>query len=76
MHKNKAVRDKVRGKDTFSVTVKPDVDYAFVVTMRPVLDEINYTPNSGGGEGGDGDGGGGGCGGDGGGGGCGGGGGI
>ncbi|MCL7034595.1 hypothetical protein MKW94_000473 [Papaver nudicaule] len=65
MHKNKAVRDKVRGKDTFSLTVYPNVDYAFVVAMIGVLDEIN-TPSSsigGGGVGGGCGGGGGGCGG-------------
>ncbi|MCL7035972.1 hypothetical protein MKW94_014994 [Papaver nudicaule] len=67
MHKNKAVRDKVRGKDTFSLTVYPNVDYAFVVAMIGVLDEIN-TPSSSGGGGGGGvgggcGGGGGGCGG-------------
>ncbi|KAI3841393.1 hypothetical protein MKX03_000020 [Papaver bracteatum] len=74
MHKNKAIRDKVRGKDTYSLTVYPNVDYAFVVAMRAVLDEINTPRNrsSGGGGGSSGvSGGGGGCGG--GGGGCGGG---
>ncbi|KAI3841405.1 hypothetical protein MKX03_000032 [Papaver bracteatum] len=41
MHKNKAVRDKVPGKDTSSVTVYPNVDYAFVIAMFAVLDEVN-----------------------------------
>ncbi|RZC63152.1 hypothetical protein C5167_024911 [Papaver somniferum] len=45
MHKNKAVRDKVRGKDTFSVTVSPNVDHAFVIAMGAVLNEVN-TPSS------------------------------
>ncbi|KAI3958072.1 hypothetical protein MKW98_020714 [Papaver atlanticum] len=63
MHKNKAVRDKVRGKDTYSVTVNPNVDYAFVIAMRVVLNEFNTLKNTDGG-GVDGDcGGGGGCGG-------------
>ncbi|MCL7023866.1 hypothetical protein MKW94_025801 [Papaver nudicaule] len=53
MHKNKAVREKVRGKDTFVVTIYPNVDYAFVITLGAVLDEINYRPpNAGGGGGG------------------------
>ncbi|KAI3925193.1 hypothetical protein MKW92_024032 [Papaver armeniacum] len=66
MQKNKAVRDKVRGKDTFSVTVSPNVDYAFVIAMVAVLNEVN-TPSSsstgGAGGGGGGGGGGGACGG-------------
>ncbi|KAI3958068.1 hypothetical protein MKW98_020710 [Papaver atlanticum] len=45
MHKNKAVRDKVRGEDTFSVTICPNVDYAFVIAMGAVLNEVN-TPSS------------------------------
>ncbi|KAI3927109.1 hypothetical protein MKX01_029877 [Papaver californicum] len=45
MHKNKTVQDKIRGKDTFSVTVYPNVDYAFVVAMSAVLNEVN-TPSS------------------------------
>ncbi|KAI3958078.1 hypothetical protein MKW98_020720 [Papaver atlanticum] len=49
MHKNKAVRDKVRGKDTYSVTVNPNVDYAFVIAMRVVLNEFNQPKNTGGG---------------------------
>ncbi|MCL7029347.1 hypothetical protein MKW94_029365 [Papaver nudicaule] len=61
MHKNKAIRDKVRGKDTFSVTISPNVDYAFV--MRVVLNEFNYSSNGGGGGADGGGGGGGGCGG-------------
>ncbi|MCL7022616.1 hypothetical protein MKW94_023223 [Papaver nudicaule] len=60
MQKNKAIRDKVRGKDTFSVTISPNVDYAFVIAMRVVLNEFNYSSNNGGGGGADGGGGGGG----------------
>ncbi|MCL7021516.1 hypothetical protein MKW94_005518 [Papaver nudicaule] len=48
MHMNKAVRDKVRGKETSSVTVYPNVDYAFVIAMLGALDEINTPPSSGG----------------------------
>ncbi|KAI3891787.1 hypothetical protein MKX03_020925 [Papaver bracteatum] len=60
MHKNKAVRDKVRGKDTFSVTVSPNVDYAFVIAMVAVLNEVNTPSSSSTGRGGGGGGGGGG----------------
>ncbi|KAI3958083.1 hypothetical protein MKW98_020725 [Papaver atlanticum] len=41
MHKNKAARDNVHGKDRFLATVYPNVDYAFVIAMRAVLDEFN-----------------------------------
>ncbi|RZC55818.1 hypothetical protein C5167_014678 [Papaver somniferum] len=61
MHKNKAIQDKVRVKDTYSLTVYPNVDYAFLVAMCAVLDKINTPRNrSGGGGGGGGCGGGGG----------------
>ncbi|KAI3841404.1 hypothetical protein MKX03_000031 [Papaver bracteatum] len=60
MHKNKAVRDKVRGKDTFAVTVYPNVDYTFVIAMVAALDEISRSGRGGGGAGGGGGGGGGG----------------
>ncbi|KAI3958085.1 hypothetical protein MKW98_020727 [Papaver atlanticum] len=45
MHKNKDVRDKVHGKDTFLVTVNQNVDCAFVVAIGAVLNEVN-TPSS------------------------------
>ncbi|KAI3841401.1 hypothetical protein MKX03_000028 [Papaver bracteatum] len=45
MHKNKDVRDKVQGKDTFLVTVNQNVDSAFVVAIAAVLNEVN-TPSS------------------------------
>ncbi|KAI3841395.1 hypothetical protein MKX03_000022 [Papaver bracteatum] len=66
MHMNKAIEGKVRGKHTFSVTVYPNIDYAFVIAIRVVFYEIN-NPNSrkgdgcggtGGGDGGGGNGGG------------------
>ncbi|MCL7041296.1 hypothetical protein MKW94_003623 [Papaver nudicaule] len=41
MHKQRTVRGGVFGNDTFSVTVHPNVDYAFVIALRVVLDEIN-----------------------------------
>ncbi|XP_026384607.1 protein LURP-one-related 15-like [Papaver somniferum] len=52
VHKNKISRDKIRGKDRFSATVYPDVDYAFVIAMRAVLNEINTLSRAGGGSGG------------------------
>ncbi|KAI3925195.1 hypothetical protein MKW92_024034 [Papaver armeniacum] len=45
MHKNKTVQ--VHGKDQFSVTVYPYVDYAFVMALFVVLDEINALSSSG-----------------------------
>ncbi|KAI3926105.1 hypothetical protein MKW98_028241 [Papaver atlanticum] len=41
MHKEKTVQGKVLGKDTFSVTIHPNVDYAFIIALRVVLDEMN-----------------------------------
>ncbi|KAI3927111.1 hypothetical protein MKX01_029879 [Papaver californicum] len=45
MHKNKTVQ--VHGKDRFSSTVYPNVDYAFVIALFVVLDEINAPSSSG-----------------------------
>ncbi|KAI3925200.1 hypothetical protein MKW92_024039 [Papaver armeniacum] len=71
MNKNKTVvRDKTRGKDRYSVTIHPNVDYAFVIAIYVVLNEINTSRSNG--EYGYGGGDGGGCGGAGCGGGCGG----
>ncbi|KAI3971783.1 hypothetical protein MKW92_020799 [Papaver armeniacum] len=39
MHKKKT--GKVSGKGTFSVTVKPNVDYAFIIALRVIVDEMN-----------------------------------
>ncbi|KAI3997932.1 hypothetical protein MKX01_032547 [Papaver californicum] len=47
MHKNKTVRDKVHGKDIYSVTIYPNVDYAFVIAMRVVLNETNTSRSNG-----------------------------
>ncbi|MCL7021517.1 hypothetical protein MKW94_005519 [Papaver nudicaule] len=41
MHKKKKVHGKVLGKDTFSVTIRPNVDYAFIIALRVVVDEMN-----------------------------------
>ncbi|KAI3910470.1 hypothetical protein MKX01_034864 [Papaver californicum] len=39
MHKKKT--GKVSGKDTFSVTIQPNTDYAFIIALRMVVDEMN-----------------------------------
>lgn len=41
MRKHHTVGSVLLGKDTFGVTVYPHVDYAFVVALIVVLDEIN-----------------------------------
>ncbi|KAK3017495.1 hypothetical protein RJ639_005999 [Escallonia herrerae] len=41
MHKKHTAQSIVLGKDTFTVTVYPHVDYAFIVALVVILDEIN-----------------------------------
>ncbi|KAL3531619.1 hypothetical protein ACH5RR_005140 [Cinchona calisaya] len=41
MHKKHNVQSVVLGKDTFAVTVYPNVDYAFIVALVVILEEIN-----------------------------------
>ncbi|XP_004302600.1 PREDICTED: protein LURP-one-related 10-like [Fragaria vesca subsp. vesca] len=41
MHKKHTVSSVLFGKDNFSVTVYPGVDYAFIVALIVILDEIN-----------------------------------
>ncbi|MFS8014014.1 putative tubby-like protein [Helianthus anomalus] len=41
MHKKHTVQSIALGKDTFSVTVYPNVDYAFIVALVVILHEIN-----------------------------------
>lgn len=41
MHKKHSVQSVVLGKDTFAVTVYPNVDYAFIVALILILDEVN-----------------------------------
>lgn len=41
MHKNHNIQSMVLGKDSFSVTIYPNVDYAFIVSLVVVLNEIN-----------------------------------
>ncbi|KAI3958079.1 hypothetical protein MKW98_020721 [Papaver atlanticum] len=49
MHRNKTVvREKVSEKDRrYSVTVHPNIDYAFVIAMSVVLNEINTSRSNG-----------------------------
>lgn len=41
MHTKHTVESIVLGKETFGVTVYPNVDYAFVVALVVILNEIN-----------------------------------
>lgn len=41
MHRKHSVQSVMLGKDTFAVTVYPNVDYAFIVALIVILDEIN-----------------------------------
>ncbi|XP_020596762.1 protein LURP-one-related 15-like [Phalaenopsis equestris] len=41
MHREYTVKNIVLGKDAFGVTIYPNVDYAFVVALIVILDEIN-----------------------------------
>ncbi|XP_061339077.1 protein LURP-one-related 15-like [Gastrolobium bilobum] len=41
MHKKHTVQSIAFGKDNFMVTVYPDIDYAFIVALILILDEIN-----------------------------------
>ncbi|MCL7049600.1 hypothetical protein MKW94_019987 [Papaver nudicaule] len=49
MHNNEAVPVKVPGEDTCSVTIYPNVDCAFVVALRVILNEVNMCRSGGGG---------------------------
>lgn len=41
MHKKHTAQSILLGKDTFGVTVYPNVDYAFITAIVVILDEIN-----------------------------------
>ncbi|KAK9289917.1 hypothetical protein L1049_008078 [Liquidambar formosana] len=41
MHKKHSVQSVVLGKETFTVTVYPNIDYAFIVALVVILEEIN-----------------------------------
>lgn len=41
MRRKYTVSQVLMGRDTFTVTVYPGVDYAFIVALVVILDEIN-----------------------------------
>ncbi|EYU41982.1 hypothetical protein ABFS82_10G007700 [Erythranthe guttata] len=41
MHRNHSAESILLGKDSFGVTVYPNVDYAFIVSLIVILEEIN-----------------------------------
>jgi len=41
MHKKHTVQSILIGKDHFMVTIYPNIDYAFIVALVVILDEIN-----------------------------------
>lgn len=41
MHRKHSAQSILLGKDTFGVTVYPNVDYAFIVALVVILEEIN-----------------------------------
>ncbi|XP_027337264.1 protein LURP-one-related 15-like [Abrus precatorius] len=45
MHKKNTVQSIAFGKDNFMVTVFPNIDYAFIVALILILDEINQVKN-------------------------------
>ncbi|KAL8102108.1 protein LURP-one-related 15-like [Apium graveolens] len=51
MHRKSSFSSVVLGKDKFAVTVYPNVDYAFIVALVVILEEINEEGKSGGGGG-------------------------
>lgn len=40
MSKQYTVKNAILGKDAFGVTVYPSVDYAFIIALVVILDEI------------------------------------
>ncbi|GKE40058.1 protein LURP-one-related 15 [Tanacetum coccineum] len=45
MHKKHTLQNNALGKETFDVTVYPNVDYAFIVALVVILHEINEEKN-------------------------------
>ncbi|KAL3633361.1 hypothetical protein CASFOL_000585 [Castilleja foliolosa] len=41
MHKKHNAQSVLLGRDTFGVTVYPNVDYAFITALIVILEEIN-----------------------------------
>lgn len=52
MHKKHTVQSILIGKDNFTVTVYPNIDYAFIVALIVILDEINHARSGSSGAGG------------------------
>lgn len=46
MHKKHTIQSIALGKTNFMVTVYPNVDYAFIVALIVILDEINQDSKS------------------------------
>ena len=51
MHRKHTAQSILLGKDKFMVTVFPNIDYAFIISLIVILDAIN-SEGSGGGSGG------------------------
>ncbi|ESQ40037.1 hypothetical protein EUTSA_v10014621mg [Eutrema salsugineum] len=49
MHKKHTVQSVFLGKDNFSVTVYPNVDYAFIASLVVILDDVNREDRNAGG---------------------------
>lgn len=41
MHGKQSEKGQILGEDTFGVTVYPNIDYAFIVALVVILDEMN-----------------------------------
>ncbi|KAJ4849600.1 hypothetical protein Tsubulata_045229, partial [Turnera subulata] len=52
MHKKHSAASILLGKDHFSVTVYPNIDYAFIVALIVILDDINHASKDAGSSGG------------------------
>lgn len=46
MHKKQNIQSVLLGKDNFSITVYPNIDYAFIVALIVILDDINGEDNA------------------------------
>ncbi|XP_047322583.1 protein LURP-one-related 15-like [Impatiens glandulifera] len=46
MHKKETVKSVLLGKDNFRVTIYPNVDYAFIVALIAILDDIDTSDGS------------------------------
>lgn len=46
MHKKQNIQSVLLGKDNFSITVYPNIDYAFIVALIVILDDINDEDNA------------------------------